>query len=62
MSDKETGKEQHLLLHLSSDEDIGWIVRVLYYIEEVYPSFKPIESWEDYLAEKAKKEGKAIKN
>lgn len=32
------------------------MVNVLYYIEELLPTLKPVGSWEEYLAEKGKKD------
>jgi len=32
------------------------MVNVLYYIEELAPTLKPVASWEEYLAEKARKD------
>ena len=58
---KDLGQEKHLLIHLSNEEDIAWIIRVLFYIEELYPTTKQIESWEEYLADKNKKDDKAGK-
>jgi hypothetical protein len=52
----DSDKKVHILLHLTSEEDLCWIINVLYYIEELTPTLKPIGSWEEYLAEKAKKE------
>lgn len=55
---EESQKKQdtyNILLNMNQEEDIVWMVAVLYYIEEIENTIVPIKDWEEYLSKKNKK-------
>ena len=45
----------HVILNINQEEDIGWMVGVVYYLEEMEQTFKYIKDWDEYVSKKNKK-------
>ena len=44
-----------MIVNLHHEEDIVWMVKALYYLEEIEQNLTPIKNWEEYQASKIKK-------
>ena len=45
----------NLILNLNQEEDVAWMVTVLYYLEEIEQTLHPLKDYEEYLQKKSRK-------